>query len=283
MLWLMFTATGSRDGRSRGDWKKSIAQAYCDEDSGLWGVTLCRWLSGSRRFEGTWCLRRFEGSCSARRLDLGCLNLDDEGAMLVRNAENHVSSDTAWYPRRPEWSEEQRYVKSRWISLTRQWLWGFFARQQNGVKCVLDLIAPYGSLNAWRFELYNAHARRAVRLSGVIKSIVGFALQERIWSVNWIEICRIISVQPCGFNLNLTTVHKWFIFAYKKGKEKILNCNSDTYFKQTCVKLIIKLTEEALDRTLWRICFWRGYGPVVRQTAEWMNIKTECIAMEESP
>jgi hypothetical protein len=29
-----------------------------------------------------------------------------------------------------------------------------------------------------------------------------------------------------------------------------------------------KLKEEALDRTLWRIRFGRGYGPVVRQTAE---------------
>jgi hypothetical protein len=29
-----------------------------------------------------------------------------------------------------------------------------------------------------------------------------------------------------------------------------------------------KLKEEALDRTLWRTRFERGYGPVVRQTAE---------------
>jgi hypothetical protein len=29
-----------------------------------------------------------------------------------------------------------------------------------------------------------------------------------------------------------------------------------------------KLKEEALDRTVWRTCFGRGYGPVVRQTAE---------------
>jgi hypothetical protein len=29
-----------------------------------------------------------------------------------------------------------------------------------------------------------------------------------------------------------------------------------------------KLNEEALDRTLWRTCFGRGYGPVVRQTTE---------------
>jgi hypothetical protein len=32
-----------------------------------------------------------------------------------------------------------------------------------------------------------------------------------------------------------------------------------------------KLKEEALDRTLWRTRFGRGYGPVVRQTAEWMK------------
>jgi hypothetical protein len=31
------------------------------------------------------------------------------------------------------------------------------------------------------------------------------------------------------------------------------------------------LKEEALDRFLWRTLFGRGYGPVVRQTAEWMN------------
>jgi hypothetical protein len=28
-----------------------------------------------------------------------------------------------------------------------------------------------------------------------------------------------------------------------------------------------KLTEEALDRTVWRTGFGRGFGPVVRQTA----------------
>jgi hypothetical protein len=32
-----------------------------------------------------------------------------------------------------------------------------------------------------------------------------------------------------------------------------------------------KLKEEALDCTLWRTCFGRGYGPVVRQTTGWMN------------
>jgi hypothetical protein len=32
------------------------------------------------------------------------------------------------------------------------------------------------------------------------------------------------------------------------------------------------LKEEALDRTMWRAGFGRGYGPVVRQTAR----KTDC-------
>jgi hypothetical protein len=32
-----------------------------------------------------------------------------------------------------------------------------------------------------------------------------------------------------------------------------------------------KLKEEAVDRTLWRTRFGIGYGPVVRQTTEWMN------------
>jgi hypothetical protein len=29
-----------------------------------------------------------------------------------------------------------------------------------------------------------------------------------------------------------------------------------------------KLKEEAIDRTLWRTCFVRGYGPVVRHTTK---------------
>jgi hypothetical protein len=31
------------------------------------------------------------------------------------------------------------------------------------------------------------------------------------------------------------------------------------------------LKEEALDRTMWRARFGRGFGPVVRQTTGWMN------------
>jgi hypothetical protein len=32
-----------------------------------------------------------------------------------------------------------------------------------------------------------------------------------------------------------------------------------------------KFKEEALDRNQWRSRFGRGYGPVVRQTTEWMT------------
>jgi hypothetical protein len=31
------------------------------------------------------------------------------------------------------------------------------------------------------------------------------------------------------------------------------------------------LKEEALDRTVWMAQFGRGFGPVVRQTAKWMD------------
>jgi len=31
------------------------------------------------------------------------------------------------------------------------------------------------------------------------------------------------------------------------------------------------LKEEAVDRTMWRASFGRSFGPVVRQTAKWMN------------
>jgi hypothetical protein len=31
------------------------------------------------------------------------------------------------------------------------------------------------------------------------------------------------------------------------------------------------LKEEALDRTIWRARFGRGFGPVVKQTTQWMS------------
>jgi hypothetical protein len=36
------------------------------------------------------------------------------------------------------------------------------------------------------------------------------------------------------------------------------------------------LKEEALDRTLWRTRFGRGYGPIVRQTTEWKHTILKC-------
>ena len=37
-----------------------------------------------------------------------------------------------------------------------------------------------------------------------------------------------------------------------------------------------KLTEEALDRTMWRTGFGRDCGPVVRQTEGWVNVSMSC-------
>ena len=38
-----------------------------------------------------------------------------------------------------------------------------------------------------------------------------------------------------------------------------------------------KLKDEALDRSLWRNGFGRGYGPVVRQTAEWITLYSKVM------
>jgi hypothetical protein len=39
------------------------------------------------------------------------------------------------------------------------------------------------------------------------------------------------------------------------------------------------LKEEALDRTIWRARFGRGFGPVVRQTAKWIRPLWWCILL----
>jgi hypothetical protein len=38
------------------------------------------------------------------------------------------------------------------------------------------------------------------------------------------------------------------------------------------------LKEDALDRTMWRACLGRSFGPVVRQTAKWMMV--QCLQSE---
>ena len=42
------------------------------------------------------------------------------------------------------------------------------------------------------------------------------------------------------------------------------------------------LKEEALDRTVWRARFGRGFGPVVRQTAKWMDRRTHQFSLWRS-
>jgi hypothetical protein len=42
------------------------------------------------------------------------------------------------------------------------------------------------------------------------------------------------------------------------------------------------LKEEALDRTMWTARFGRGFGPVVRQTAKWMNEFKEKVKLSSA-
>jgi hypothetical protein len=41
------------------------------------------------------------------------------------------------------------------------------------------------------------------------------------------------------------------------------------------------LKEEALDRTMWRARFGRGFGPVVRQIAKWINRYTVPLSIQD--
>jgi hypothetical protein len=43
------------------------------------------------------------------------------------------------------------------------------------------------------------------------------------------------------------------------------------------------LKEEALDPTKWRSHFGRGFGPVVRQAAKWMDINLESTRPRRGP
>ena len=57
-------------------------------------------------------------------------------------------------------------------------------------------------------------------------------------------------------------------------------CNLDTSENRSEVSgkfWYRELKEEALDTTLWRTRFGRGYGPVVRQITEWMNVYANFI------
>jgi hypothetical protein len=57
------------------------------------------------------------------------------------------------------------------------------------------------------------------------------------------------------------------IYVTERRKRRCKQLLDDPKGKKECCKL----KEEALDRTLWRTCFGRGFRPVVRRTAKWMN------------
>jgi hypothetical protein len=44
-------------------------------------------------------------------------------------------------------------------------------------------------------------------------------------------------------------------------------------------RIYCHLKEEALDRSMWRARFGKGFGPVVRQTAKWMNEVTYAVLL----
>jgi len=54
----------------------------------------------------------------------------------------------------------------------------------------------------------------------------------------------------------------------KEGRIEVIGRKDISSYTQTLKRGYWKLKEEALDHTMWRTCFKRGYGPIVRRTTE---------------
>ena len=91
------------------------------------------------------------------------------------------------------------------------------------------------------------------------------------WCSGWFMI---VQQQAC---LNGCCTAMW-----KENREIIILLHfPDSFFSKTQrtdylkdTRQYWKLKEEPLDHSLWRTCFGRGDGPVVRLTTEWMNDST---------
>jgi hypothetical protein len=53
----------------------------------LWNLTLCRWVSGSRRFEGSWSFYPQRLISPGR---MAYVIVEDEGATVLLNVGNHL-------------------------------------------------------------------------------------------------------------------------------------------------------------------------------------------------
>jgi len=94
----------------------------------------------------------------------------------------------------------------------------------------------------------------------------------------WLHVSAVIGHLQVKLIYKQTKKRKYFHF--NKNSIKIRSYDSCVSTDPPTHKLLddlkerrgySHLKEESLDRTIWRAGFGRGYGPVVRQTTEWMN------------
>jgi hypothetical protein len=64
-------------------------------------IMLSQWVTGSRRFEATYC-SHLQGSKCSRWMILDIMAGEGENTKLTRNVENQLASDVPSYPRRTE-------------------------------------------------------------------------------------------------------------------------------------------------------------------------------------
>jgi len=104
-----------------------------------------------------------------------------------------------------------------------------------------------------------AWTRLKVTLYLHLLSCYGFFLFPRV-STNWI-----------GHILRRNCLLKQVIEGKIKGEMEVTRRRKKLLDDLKDRRGYSHLKEEALDRNMWRNCFWRGFGPFVRYNTEWLN------------
>jgi hypothetical protein len=78
---------------------------------------------------------------------------------------------------------------------------------------------------------------------------------------------------PINGRVNVFKNLKWLVWynvhiKFTQNPSSVVEFYCGQTYDFPYIPIVWKMKEEALDRTLWRTRFGRGYGPVIRQTTE---------------
>jgi hypothetical protein len=92
-------------------------------------------------------------------------------------------------------------------------------------------------------------------------------LRKRLLASSCLSVCLSAWLPPDTLPRNLVCIFWKYVITYARRHRKLLD-------ELKGKRGYSRLQEEALDRTRRTACFGRGFGPVVRQTAKWINVVT---------